>query len=122
MGNMDFFTTFPSDVNSGGLINPYLFFQYQNKKLTLRMENHLFYSQSNAAFRGKGNLDKYLGFENDWRVNYKFTNYFELESGFCWASVTKSMIVVRKSGDTKAFPYWYYLSLKFTPTIGKFSF
>lgn len=122
MGNMDLFTTFPSDVNSGGLINPYLFFQYQNKKVTLRIENHLFYSQSNAAFKGKGDLDNYLGFENDWRFNYKLMPFFEVETGFCWASVTKSMTVVKKSGDTEAFPYWYYLSLKFTPTIGKFTF
>jgi hypothetical protein len=122
MGNMDFFARFPADVNSGGLINPYLFFMYQNKKLTLRLENHLFYSQSNAAFKGKGEMDNYLGFENDWRINYKLMPFFEIESGFCWAAVTKSMTVVKKSGDTKAFPYWYYLSLKFTPTIGKFTF
>ena len=95
---------------------------YQNKKLTLRLENHLFYSQSNAAFKGKGDLDSYLGFENDWRINYKVMPMFEIESGFCWAAVTKSMTVVKKSGDTEAFPYWYYLSLKFTPTIGKFTF
>jgi len=122
MGNMDFFTTFPSDLNNGGLINPYLFFQYQNKKLTLRFENHLFYTQSNAAFKGKGDLDHYLGFENDWRLNYKAMPFLDIESGFCWATVTKSMTTIKKSGDTKAFPYWYYLSLKFTPTIGKFSF
>lgn len=121
MGNMDFFTTFPSDVNSGGLFNPYLFFQYQTKKVTVRLENHLFYSVSNAAFKGKGDLNKYLGFENDWRLNYKVMPAFEIESGFCWAAVTKSMIAIKKSGDTKAFPYFYYLSLKFTPTIGKFS-
>ena len=122
MGNMDFFARFPADVNSGGLINPYLFFMYQNKKLTLRLENHLFYSQSNAAFKGKGDLDNYLGFENDWRINYKAMPFLDIESGFCWAAVTKSMTVVKKSGDTKAFPYWYYLSLRFTPTIGKFTF
>jgi len=48
--------------------------------------------------------------------------FLDIESGFCWAAVTKSMTVVKKSGDTKAFPYWYYLSLRFTPTIGKFTF
>lgn len=122
MGNMDFFTKFPSDFNNGGIVNPYLFFQYKNKRLTLRMENHLFYSQSNAAFKGKGQHSRYLGFENDWRINYKVMPMFEVESGFCWASVTESMVIVKKSGDTKAFPYWYYLSLKFTPTIGKFTF
>lgn len=122
MGNMDLFTTFPSDLNGGGLVNPYLFFQYQNKKWMVRFENHLFYSQSNAAFKGKGDLNKYLGFEQDWRINYKPIPVLDIEYGFCWASVTESMIAVKKGGDTKAFPYWSYLSLRFTPTIGKFSF
>ncbi len=123
MGNMDFFATFPGDLNNGGIVNPYLFFQYQNKKVTVRFENHLFYSQSNAAFKGKGVMDEYLGFESDWRLNYKPVPFIDIESGFCWASVTKSMLVVKKSdGDTKAFPYFFYLSLRFTPTIGKFSF
>ncbi len=126
MGNLDYFSSFPGDVNNGGLINPYLFFQYQsiNKRLTLRQENHLFYSQSNAAFKGKGDLNKYLGYEFDSRINYKvLNNILDIESGFCWASVTQSMIAIKKgAGDTKAFPWWFYLSLRFTPTIGKFTF
>lgn len=124
MGNMDLFATFPADVNNGGLVNPYLFFMYTspNKKIVLRMENHLFYSQSNAAFKGKGSMSKYLGFENDWRINYKPVPIIDIESGFCWATVTKSMVAVKKSGDTGAFPYFFYLSLRFTPTLLKFSF
>jgi len=49
-------------------------------------------------------------------------NAVEIESGLCWAAVTQSMISIKKSGDTKALPYWFYLSLKFTPTLAKFSF
>jgi hypothetical protein len=111
MGNLDYFGTFPRDVNNGGLINPYLFLMYKNNKVTLRCESHLFYAQSNAAFKGKENLPKYLGFENDWRINYKPIPVVDVESGFCWAA-----------GDTKAFPYFFYLSLRFTPTLLKFSF
>jgi len=45
MGNMDLFTTFPSDLNNAGLVNPYLFFIYQKNKITVRCENHLFFTQ-----------------------------------------------------------------------------
>lgn len=121
MGNMDLFTTFPADVNGAGLVNPYLFLWYQKGKLFLRCESHLFYSQSRFVKSGV-EQKKYLGFENDWRLNYKVTPAVEIESGFCWAAVTNAMIAIKKSGDTKAFPYWMYMSLKFTPTIGKFSF
>ena len=121
MGNMDLFATFPTDVNGAGLINPYLFLWYQKNKLFLRMESHLFYSQ--ARFVSKGvEQKKYLGFENDWRINYKVTPTFEIESGFCWASITDAMVAVKKSGDTKAFPYWGYLTLRFTPTLAKWTF
>lgn len=121
MGNMDFFTTFPADLNKAGLVNPYLFFSYQKKKVLLRCENHLFYSQS--RFLNKGvEIKKYLGFENDWRINYKPTSVIDIEGGFCWALLTESATIIKKGGDTKAFPYFSYLSLKFTPTLGKFTF
>ena len=129
MGNLDLFTTFPSDVKSGGLINPYLFLQYTKGKWNVRLENHLFYSHTGFPFRGLPYNNKYLGFENDWRINFKPTPVIDIEYGFCWAMVTNSMIEVKSSGKTKEdlskyskTPYWSYISLKLTPVIGKFTF
>jgi len=129
MGNLDLFTTFPSDVKNGGLINPYLFFQYTKNKWNVRLENHLFYSHTGTAFKGMPTNNKYLGFENDWRINFKPTPIIDLEYGFCWASVTNSMIEVKNSIKSSAdidkyskTPYWSYLSIKITPVIGKISF
>jgi hypothetical protein len=121
MGNMDLFATFPSDVNGAGLVNPYLFIWYQAGKVLVRMENHLFYSQAQFVYKGNP-IDKYLGFENDWRLNYKPSKITDLEVGFCWAAVTNSMTIIKKSGDTEAFPYFGYVSLKLTPTFGKITF
>lgn len=121
MGNMDLFATFPVDVNGAGLVNPYLFLWYQKKKIFLRFENHLFYSQSRFVSKGI-EQKKYLGFESDLRMNYKPTPVIDIEAGFCWAKITDAMVAVKKSGDTKAFPYWSYVSVKFSPTLGKFSF
>lgn len=120
-GNLDFFTTFPTDLNNAGLINPYLFFWYQKDKIYLRMESHLFYSQNNFLQNGTI-IKRYMGFENDWRINYKFTRDIELEYGACWAAVTSSMVAIKKSGDAGCTPWWTYLSFKFTPQLGKFSF
>ena len=121
MGNMDLFATFPVDVNNAGLVNPYLFLWYQKKKIFLRFENHLFYSQSQFVNKGIP-IKKYLGFESDLRMNYKPTPVIDFEAGFCWAKITDAMVSIKKSGDTKAFPYFAYMSVKFTPTLGKFSF
>lgn len=85
------------------------------------MENHVFYSQSQFVYKGTPQ-DKYLGFENDWRLNYKPSKITDLEVGFCWAAVTKSMTVIKKTGDTDAVPYFAYVSLKLTPTFGKLTF
>ena len=87
----------------------------------LRMENHLFYSQNNFK-QEDVIIKKYLGFENDWRINYKFSNTVELEGGACWAAVTNSMAAIKKSGDASKIPWWTYISFKFTPQLGKFSF
>jgi hypothetical protein len=129
MGNLDLFTTFPSDVKNGGLINPYLFFQYTKNKWNVRLENHLFYSHTSAPFISMPTNNKYLGFENDWRINFKPTPVIDLEYGFCWASVTNSMLEVKNSIKTtedlnkySKTPYWSYLSIKLTPVIGKFTF
>ncbi len=120
-GNLDFFTTFPTDLNNAGLINPYLFFWYQKNKIYLRMESHLFYSQNNFLLDG-AIIKKFMGFENDWRFNYKFTKDIELEFGVGWAAVTNSIVAIKKSGDENRTPWWTYLSFKFTPQLGKFSF
>jgi len=129
MGNLDLFTTFPGDVKGGGLVNPYLFFQYTKNKWTVRLENHLFYAHTGFALKGMPANNKYLGYENDWRINFKPTSVIDVEYGFCWAAVTNSMIEVRNSVKSKddlsnysKTPYWTYLSIRLTPVIGKFTF
>ncbi len=128
-GSLDFFTAFPSDTKSGGLMNPYLLFQYQKDKVTLRFENHLFYSQTAYPFKGMPVSNKYLGYENDWRFNYKVNPFTDLEYGFSWATVSNSLVEVKNSikseSDLNKYsktPYWMYVSVRFTPTIGKFTF
>ncbi len=128
-GTLDFFTTFPADIKMSGLINPYLFFQFQKNKITARLQNHLFYKQTNKAFTTVSGNKKYLGFESDLRLGYKINSFTDFEYGFSLAAVSQSLVEVRNKISTAAdadkyskTPYWTYLSIRFTPVIGKFSF
>jgi hypothetical protein len=120
MGYLDIFDV-PGDFNNAGMINPYLHFLWKKDKIALRMENHVFISQSQFVYKGTA-IDKYLGFENDWRFNYTPNKVIDWEIGFAWASLTKSATIIKKAGDDKLTPYWIYTSIRFTPTLGKITF
>lgn len=120
MGAMDIFDA-AADFNNAGIINPYFFVWWAKNKWALRFDQHLFYSQSRFLYKGT-ELNKYLGYEFDFRLNYKPVPYLDIESGLSWANLTEAATRIKKSGDTKAIPYWFYLSLRFTPTLLKFSF
>lgn len=120
MGYLDIFDV-PADFNNAGMINPYLHFQYLKNKISFRVENHLFFSQSQFVYKGSP-IKKYLGYENDLRFNYKPGKITDVEAGFCWAALTNSASIIKKAGDAKLTPYFTYISLRLTPTLGKFSF
>ena len=118
MGNMNFFTRFPADVNDKGLINPYLFLIYQlSKKMSLRADAHLFYSQYQLTDSNKNLAGKYLGFENDLSFNFKPVNKVEIIFGFSSAFVEKRMELLNKVSDSDKIPVWSYLMISFTPRL-----
>jgi hypothetical protein len=72
-----------TDVNNAGLVNPYLFISYNfNAKLSLRSDFHAFMSENNFVKDG-ATLERYLGFENDWLLNYTLNDATKLEWGVC---------------------------------------
>ncbi|MCF0054834.1 alginate export family protein [Dyadobacter sp. CY356] len=118
MGNMNLFTRFPADVNDKGLINPYLFAIFQmNKKLSLRADFHLFYSQHQLKESGKDLQGKYLGFENDLSLNYRPFNRLEVIYGFSYTPSDKRMEVYKKVPDASKTPVWSYLMISYTPKL-----
>ena len=49
-GFMDLFTIFPTDLNSSGLVNPYLFVTKTiSPKLEISSNSHLFYTQKTTT-------------------------------------------------------------------------
>lgn len=118
MGNMNFYTKFPADVNSRGLLNPYLFVFYDlNKKLTLRADFHLFYSQFSQKDAQKNELNKFLGFENDLSFQYKARKNVDVNFGFSYYKQRESMVLLKKTKLVDVTPVWSYLSVSYRPSL-----
>ena len=113
MGHMDYFTKFPRDVNSGGLITPYLLLQYDlNKKLSLKADAHIFMLQSTILDKGLNSINPYLGFENDLSIRLKINEYTTLDYEIAYILPNKSMETL-KGGDKELLPVWSYLMITF---------
>lgn len=117
MGNMDYFTSFPNDLKNGGLINPYLFLNYQiSKKISIRADGHLFFTQNNVLDKNSAFIDPYLGFENDLSFKYKFNEYTTFDFGFSYLIAKKSMETL-KGGDSSKTPIWSMFMITFKPEL-----
>lgn len=117
MGNMNLFTRFPADLNDRGLVNPYLFILYQiNKKISVRSDFHLFYSQHplSESIDFSGN---YLGFENDISVNYKPVKRLEIIYGHSSTFATERIELLKKVPDSGKVPVWSYLMISYAPRL-----
>ena len=120
MGNMDYFTSFPTDVKKGGLFNPYLFFIYDlNKKVALRSDFHLFYLGNKTKNDLGTTINPYLGFENDLSLHYKCNNFTMLDFGFSYMAAEKSMETL-KTGNSNIIPVWSYVMITFKPELFSF--
>lgn len=118
-GYMDFFTAFPTDLNNAGLVNPYLFMSYNiNDKLLLRSDFHTFMSENNFVKDGQ-TISKYLGFENDWLLNYTLNDATKLEWGVSYLLPTESLTAIKKGGSADLLNYWSYVQITFKPTLFK---
>ncbi len=126
-GNMDFFTTFPGDLNNAGLINPYLFFtKNAGKKVQFRSDFHLFLSENNFVNAVKYNkktipetINPYLGYENDLGVVFTPKSYIKIDLGFSYAIAKQSMAIIKKGGNADYTPTWAYVSVTFKPQLFK---
>jgi hypothetical protein len=118
MGNMNLFTRFPADVNGKGMINPYLFVMYQaNKKLSLRGDAHLFYTQYPLIKQDVEIDGKYLGFESDLSLNYKPIRSLEITYGFSFAIAHRRAELLHKITNAAETPIWSYLMVSYTPRL-----
>jgi hypothetical protein len=116
-GSMDLITRFPGDVGGAGLINPYLFvIKSLSAKFDIRADFHTFHLQKDYYLNDE-NIDRYLGFENDFLLTFKPNAVTKVDLGLSYMLPTDSFAVVKKFGSGDYNLTWVYLSLTFKPQL-----
>jgi len=120
-GYMDQFTSFPNDLNSRGLFNPYLFLSiHLNNKLSLRTDVHAFFTMQEVRDANNASVNKWMAIENDWLLNLKINEATMLEWGVCWLVPERSMVLVKGDGVEGKINYWIYASITFSPELFRY--
>ena len=107
-GFMDYYRTFASNTKQGGLADYYLWLDYKfSTKLNIRNITHYFaLAKTNQATP----TDKELGYENDLILKFKFSDWGDLESGYCFYLPTESLKTIQDVSDDK-FSQFFYVQL-----------
>lgn len=120
-GYMDYFYV-GTGSPGGGLSNPYLKVKYTGSKLTAGLDFHLFYLDKEMQKSDKTAIDKSLGNEFDFLLNYNMNKFTNIELGYSIMSATNSMPFAKGQAktDVEAANYnktgnWFYLMIRFTP-------
>ena len=123
-GYMDYFYAGTGGV-AAGLSDPYLRFKYAaSKTVSLGLDVHNFSLQKNMPNKysdatGKTLLNKQLGNEFDFILNYTLNKSSMIEFGYCVMAATNSLEYVKLATTDKAdhTGTWAYLSLNIKPEI-----
>ncbi len=120
-GYLDLLTKFPTDNANKGLLNPYAYITWQPSKKFEIMTTLHYFSTLEEVYKGTETMDKSLGIENDWIINWKPNSFTKLELGICYADVTSTMELVKgaqidASDNT---PWFIYTMLTIKPTLLK---
>jgi hypothetical protein len=115
-GLIDYFRNYSTDTKQGGLTDLNFFISYKpSKTVTLRNAGHFFsLAETNASTPDS----KYLGYENDLQVNYKFADWGMLEGGYFFILPTEALKKLHGVQDDK-FSHYLYLMLTLTPSLFK---
>ena len=114
-GYMDYFYV-ASPFGAQGLLNYFAKAKYvASDKTTLFLDVHGFESAAKLA----GGLNKYLGTELDFKVNYKYTKVINLEAGYSVMAAKKTLAsaAVKNVVNPKLTAQWAYVMLNITPNF-----
>lgn len=118
MGNMNLFTRFPRDVAGRGLVNPYLFLiQRVGRKVVLRADGNLFFSQHPVTGDDRKTSGHLLGLENDLSINYRPSPLFDVHFGLSYLICDENMELLGRVDDAGRVPVWSYLMVSFNPVV-----
>src|SRR4030095_12098381 len=107
---------------AGGLKNPYLKFKYTGNLLTAGVDFHLFSIDKNMKKADGTFIDKKLGNELDFLVNYNMNKFTNIELGYSIMNAKNSMAFAKGQATTDAAAdaykktgNWFYAMIRFTP-------
>jgi len=86
----------------------------------LKSDFHLFYSLNDVLDKNNKVIDKYLGFEADFLINYQINKELGLEFGYSFLLPSKSMEVIKNVSNINPFQQWSYLQVTYKPEFFKF--
>ncbi|MEO7768736.1 MAG: alginate export family protein [Ferruginibacter sp.] len=120
-GYMDYFYV-GTGSPAGGLKNPYLKFKYAGNTLTAGVDFHLFSLDKNMKKADGTFVDKQLGNELDFLVNYNMNKFTNIELGYSVMNAKSSMAFAKGQATTNAVAdsykktgNWFYAMIRFTP-------
>lgn len=115
-GAIDYFSSFASQTQQGGLAHYYFYLDYKISEKT-KINNKAQYFQL-AQTNPLTPDNKNLGFENDLVIEYQFSEWGNFESGYCFFIPTESLKTLQNIPDNK-FSQFVYIQLTITPTLLK---
>ena len=120
-GYMDYFYV-GTGSPAGGLKNPYLKLKYTGNTLSAGVDFHLFYTDEDMKKADGTFIDKSLGNELDFLVNYNMNKFTNIELGYSVMNAKSSMAFAKGQATTDAIAdtyrktgNWFYAMLRFTP-------
>jgi Alginate export len=120
-GYMDFFYVGTGSA-AGGLKNPYLKFKYTGNMLSAGVDFHLFSIDKDMKKADGTFINKNLGNEFDFLLNYNMNKFTNIELGYSIMNAKSSLAFAKgqAASDATADAYrksgtWFYAMIRFTP-------
>ncbi len=120
-GYMDYFYV-GTGSPAGGLKNPYLKLKYGGNALAAGVDFHLFSIDKDMKKADGTFIDKKLGNELDFMLNYNMNKFTNIELGYSIMNATNSMPIAKGQATTDAAAdryrktgNWFYVMIRFSP-------
>ncbi len=118
-GYMDYFYV-GTGAPTGGLSDPYLKVKYSasGKRLQLGLDYHHFSLANDQKDASGAAIDRYLGSEFDFTLNYALSKFSTVEWGLSYMAASGSMAYAKNvpPGTTEKNNYWSYLMVSVQPS------
>ena len=116
-GFMDYFTNFPVHTGGAGFWDFYVKNSVNiTPKVAANLDIHAFFLANNYVHANGETIDKYLGLEPDFVLEYQFNDFTELKFVYSFMLGTESMEIV-KGGDKNEWAQFSYLMLTVKPKL-----